>query len=296
MRLAIIGIAILFVFGAWYYMPPSDLTPVGGRWATHYSGSWSMDAHGTKSLYRRAWFGFPLRIANDVHVRRFYPPDCLLWDDGRMTTLHAACGSGMSFVVAQTDAMGEDRYEATAEGLRRAVDMREENGIPMWTVERIPITNIRAKHVDPIVSREPVDVTYRDERGMTPLHRAAIALRADVVVALLRAGADVNAADSRGVKPIQIAADVARPDTGVLHAVLAGGPDLEVLDVLNQTPLLRAAMSNDTVVFRMLLAKGADPCKRDGKGETIVDLASADLPKVRDVMRSAYRKCAGPAH
>ena len=298
---AAVALAVVLLIGTCWVLPPVERRPVGGPWSTHYESSWSMDAFGSTTLYRRALFGFPVRVARDVHVMQYYAPDCLLYENGHMTTVLADC-AGARFVVAEHGYDVARRFVATAAGLHRTIDARVENGIATWTVERIPIERIRGAarrqgssrlRVEAIVTHEPIDVRARDQHGATPLLRAIRNGQREVAVALLRAGADVDAADSAGMTPLQVAAGGPRPDTTLVRVILDARPDLERPDIRRMTPLLRAALHNDTTVFRMLLERGADPCRRDEKGRTIVDLATREAPAVRAAMVGAYARCAG---
>ncbi len=82
-------------------------------------------------------------------------------------------------------------------------------------------------------------VLFNEERGMPPLHRAALHGRATMVSRYLAQGANVNARDSVG-----------------------------------QTPLYYAAEFGHTEAARVLISKGADVNARVGKGTT-VDMAIA---------------------
>jgi hypothetical protein len=294
-RGGLVALVILLVLGTCYVLPPSDLLGVGGPWYTDYRGSWSMDTHGSTVLYRRALFGFPLRVADDVMAIRFYEPDCLLYENGPMTTVFVACGRHGPARVIDQDTRNERRFHASDAGLRRAIDLRAENGVPMWTVERIPLERIRAaargEKVVPIVESQPVDVNFRGPQGITPLLQATREGNVPAVSALLRAGADVDAADSNGVTATGIAAAGLLRDTTLVRVLLEARPDLE-RTIVGHTPLQRAAVSNDTAVFRLLLRAGADPCRRDDEGRTIVELGSQELTSVLAVRRKAYERCA----
>ncbi|UCC23873.1 MAG: ankyrin repeat domain-containing protein [Gemmatimonadales bacterium] len=90
-----------------------------------------------------------------------------------------------------------------------------------------------------------------------PLHLAAEAARAEVVLSLLSAGADPNALTSTGVAPIHFAAAAGNPE--VVLALLEAGADRDVRDAASQrTPLMFAAARNRGAVLELLLARGAD--------------------------------------
>ena len=53
----------------------------------------------------------------------------------------------------------------------------------------------------------------KNSDGRTPLHLAAMNIRADTVIALVELGADVNAMDNDGRTPLHLAASNGRPET-----------------------------------------------------------------------------------
>ncbi len=85
---------------------------------------------------------------------------------------------------------------------------------------------------------------------MTALHWAVIAHHADVVKALLAAGADVNAVDRFGYTPLLYAATIDFGDAETAKTLLRAGADPNVKDKLGKTasaqarayPYIRAAL------------------------------------------------------
>jgi len=92
----------------------------------------------------------------------------------------------------------------------------------------------------------------------TPLHLAAERGAAPIVKALVAAGAAVDARTSTGATPLMLAA--AAGDTKAIAALLAAGAavNAEETDRL-QTPLIFAATANRLDAVKLLLARGADP-------------------------------------
>jgi truncated hemoglobin YjbI len=110
-----------------------------------------------------------------------------------------------------------------------------------------------------------------DDGGHTPLYCVAnecqAAGRADVVRALVHAGANVDAAD--GVKrctPLHMAAR--RGNVEVAEALLDCGAGIEARDSLRDTPLRRAVNCNKADVAALLLSRGADVHSTGSKGLT----------------------------
>jgi ankyrin repeat protein len=132
-----------------------------------------------------------------------------------------------------------------------------------------------------------------DPNGISPLLMAVVNNHLDVARFLLDSGADINASDFWGRTPLWAAVDLRNMDldhgvdTGVDRAPvidfikllidrganvnartkevhpgrrwLYSLGDVSWVDMTGQTPFLRAALSGDTVVMRLLLEHGADP-------------------------------------
>lgn len=110
-----------------------------------------------------------------------------------------------------------------------------------------------------------------DDGGHTPLYSVANECKArggaDVVSALIRAGATVDARD--GVKrctALHMAAR--RGNVEVAEALLDCGAGLELRDSLLDTPLRRAVNCDKTAVATLLLARGSDLHSKGSKGLT----------------------------
>ena len=92
----------------------------------------------------------------------------------------------------------------------------------------------------------------------TPLHLAAERGSASIVKALLGAGAIVDAKTSTGATPLMFAA--AAGDTGAIAALLDGGADVNAReDDRFQTPLIFAVANNRLDAVKLLIARRADP-------------------------------------
>jgi len=92
----------------------------------------------------------------------------------------------------------------------------------------------------------------------TPLHLAAERGSAPIVKALVSAGATVDAKTSTGATPLMLAA--ASGDTGAITALLGAGANVNAAeDDRLQTPLIFATANNRLDAVRMLIARGADP-------------------------------------
>ena len=152
------------------------------------------------------------------------------------------------------------------------------------------------------------DVNGTDANAVTPLLMAITNDHMDVARALLEAGADVNAADFWGRTPIWAAVEIRNRDYSrsnehgidraaaldMVKALLDRGADpnprtkeippirrwvtslgdLTWVNFTGQTPFIRAALSGDITVMRLLLEKGADPNITTFGGTTALMAAS----------------------
>jgi ankyrin repeat protein len=150
------------------------------------------------------------------------------------------------------------------------------------------------------------DLGAADPDGNTALLLAIVNGHYDLAQALIEAGAEVNQADARGMAPLYAAVDRHTPvwvfgrptrpspnrldSLAIVTALLAGGANPNAAltgkvlprymrdqdDVLGAgtTPLMRAAKSGDVPVMRLLLAKGADPFRRQANHTTALMLAA----------------------
>ena len=117
---------------------------------------------------------------------------------------------------------------------------------------------------------EEADIFAKDDRGLTPLHYAALYGRDSSVVALLlERGADVTATSDGGFTPLHASAS-GNPDPSVIELLLGYGADIEARDNNGATPLHHAVVfvNEDPSVVKLLLDHGADVNARSKHGET----------------------------
>ncbi len=96
------------------------------------------------------------------------------------------------------------------------------------------------------------------EGGMTPLIMASMSGNADVIEALIAAGADVNMAKSTGATPLMLAAASGKVDA--VRSLLDHGAGVNAKETSHgQTALMFAAGMGRGDVIRFLLQRGADP-------------------------------------
>jgi ankyrin repeat protein len=125
--------------------------------------------------------------------------------------------------------------------------------------------------------------------GATPLLRAAKALDAPAIAALLAAGADISLSNSRGITPIMAAAGLGSVDADTrgfyltedtqarsiesLKLLINAGGDINSKDSRGLTPLHEAARWGWNDVVEFLVANGADLDAKDNRGNTPIDSA-----------------------
>jgi ankyrin len=125
--------------------------------------------------------------------------------------------------------------------------------------------------------------------GATPLLRAAKALDAPAIAALLANGADISLANSRGITPIMAAAGLGSVDADTrgfylsddtqqrsiesLKLLIKAGGDINSKDSRGLTPLHEAARWGWNDVVQFLVANGADLNAKDNRGNTPIDSA-----------------------
>jgi ankyrin len=125
--------------------------------------------------------------------------------------------------------------------------------------------------------------------GATPLLRAAKALDAPAIAALLAKGADITLANSRGMTPLMAAAGLGSVDADTrgfylsedtqqrsiesLKLLIKAGGDINAKDSRGLTALHEASRWGWNDVVQFLVANGADLNARDNRGNTPIDSA-----------------------
>jgi len=115
------------------------------------------------------------------------------------------------------------------------------------------------------------DINSRDEEGATLLMIAAHTGNLRMVIALIELGADVNATDERGWTPLMKAAYNAEMNRGfadVVQALIDAGANIEMPISFGVRPLMLAAGYGETAVVETLLKAGADVTARNEGGLT----------------------------
>ena len=112
------------------------------------------------------------------------------------------------------------------------------------------------------------DVNAKDNKGMTPLHKAAYYGQRQVAKVLIAKGANVNGTDTAGQTPLHIAANFGVKF--VPELLLANGASISARDIAGNTPLHAATDSPNVKkdLLELLTAKGADVQARNKAGQT----------------------------
>jgi ankyrin repeat protein len=144
-------------------------------------------------------------------------------------------------------------------------------------------------HLDVGASRADPDEYFLAEiahpvyAGDTALHVAAAANRVDLVGELIALGADLAAANRRGAQPLHYAVDGGPSTPGwdpagqsrTITALLDAGADVDAGDRGGVTPLHRAIRNRCAKAVGVLLERGADATRPNGRGTTARQLATA---------------------
>ena len=134
------------------------------------------------------------------------------------------------------------------------------------------------------------DVHGTDSFGLTPLMRAALFnTRAEIIHALVEAGADVMAREPQYKSTaLQLAANH-NPSPNVIEALVEAGSDIHDVNYLGETALIMAVNSgNDTRVISALIRAGSDVNARDYQDRSAVDYARMSRrPYVVKILKDA---------
>jgi hypothetical protein len=171
------------------------------------------------------------------------------------------------------------------DGLISAIVGRDDRAVgqllaesPELARERVTVGATRAAAPEHFIA----EIAHYIYAGDTALHVAAAAHAADLVSALVAAGADVGAVNRRGAQPLHYAVDggpnsplwdpAAQAET--IRLLIAAGADPNGADRGGTTPLHRAIRNRCAAAVEVLLAHGADAQRPNGRGSTPMQLAT----------------------
>lgn len=118
----------------------------------------------------------------------------------------------------------------------------------------------------------PSDPETRDASGLTPLMRAALSGRADIVDILLASGISANTRNADGNTAVWLAC--VGGSSAILRALVQAGADLNNLNLTGATTLMYTASAGKAAMVSELLALGADPHVTNQDGMKAVDMAA----------------------
>lgn len=122
---------------------------------------------------------------------------------------------------------------------------------------------------------QKTDLNALASDGSTALHWAVHRDAADLVGALLSAGAKANVSNRYGATPLSLACTSG--NLAIVDRLLAGGADANAALQNGETPLMTAAKTGRAAVVSALLAKGANPNAREKtRGQTALMWAAAE--------------------
>jgi hypothetical protein len=124
--------------------------------------------------------------------------------------------------------------------------------------------------------KKNVDVNGRTETGESPLRAAIEYADSSVVQNIIRAGANVNEVlvDQKGITLLMFATENRIHADLKVRQLIEAGAHIEARDNTNKTPLIHAAINNDSQAVRVLLEHGAAISAVDYKGQTAADYAA----------------------
>jgi ankyrin repeat protein len=120
-----------------------------------------------------------------------------------------------------------------------------------------------------------LDLNFRDEKGATPLHRAAGSGLFDSTAFLMAQQVEIDSLDPDGQTPLFFAVKTGNHD--VAEFLAASGADVNRADGTGRTPLMFAAMKLNLLLVQLLLCMNADPNRSDCKGLTSLQHAEEAL-------------------
>jgi len=117
------------------------------------------------------------------------------------------------------------------------------------------------------------DIEARGQHGLTPLMRAALQGRREIVRELLALGADVHARNDDGNTALWLGC-VSR-DADLVQDLVAAGIELDNRNDAGSTALMYTASSDRPELLKILLEAGADPQVRNFDDMRAVELAAS---------------------
>ncbi|CAN5591720.1 hypothetical protein BH09PLA1_BH09PLA1_11120 [soil metagenome] len=207
------------------------------------------------------------------------PKDARQRDAIGRTALHRAVDTGDAEQIAKLIAAGEDVNAPIRSNEQASSDWGQ---TPLHYAARDGQLQIAR-----LLIAAGADVNARDDRGVTPLHRALGDVQ--MIALLCESGATVNAPDATGRTPLHWAARAGRIDA--IESLVSRGADLKLRDRDGRTALFDAVATGDADVVAALVQGGADPNTQDDFHASPIHAAVATrgdaIPRVVEILARA---------
>lgn len=156
----------------------------------------------------------------------------------RISWLHAMDEHGETPMSRAVKCGHRSLLEIIVEQSDRDSDARPKSDTALQRAAAWGLTEIIRKKVD----EQAADINERDDRGETPLHKAARMGHFNAVRELIRLGADLNAADTLGLRPLHWTAVNGRQDIARLLLHFKADPNVRERFAGGLTPLALAKL------------------------------------------------------
>lgn len=211
------------------------------------------------SLYVAQYWGFHVKEADDSPEMYETVLEVLASERTRNTMLEfEAQGSGIQYSKSQTllQILARNRLEKVC---RLVLKTKQNTGNTYVSHCHTTLSDSAEKPSEPSamngLPKEQVDVTWKDEEGLTALHYATmVADNADTILALIENGADLETRSDSGITPFHLV--VGNAGTDLIMTLLQKGAKIDTPDDNGWTALhIALYYEREGVIGRLLEAK-----------------------------------------